>query len=62
MAPFQYHVGNKKDKQANLQKLLWCRPVLRNFLEARIYEVSKIIRPVARKAKKTPNIWVNYPV
>lgn len=52
---------NKKDKRANLQKLLWCGPVLRNLLEARIYEVSKIIRPVARKGGKK-SIWINYPV
>lgn len=44
----------KQKRQANLQKLLWCRPVLRNFLEARIYEVSKIIRPVSRRGERKP--------
>lgn len=44
-----------KDKQAHLEKLLWCRPVLRNLLEARIYEVSEIVRPVERG--KHPPEW-----
>lgn len=32
-----------------LQELLRVRPILRNFLKARIYKVSEIIRPFERK-------------
>lgn len=34
-----------------LQELLRVRPILRNFLKARIYKVSEIIRPFERKKK-----------